>query len=160
MRSISQCSPYFAGSLSAIVSQYDSLVEVMLRHPQTLVHGAYRARQILADTSVTPVRICPVDWEGAAIGSGLYDLARLITGFDPQRRVEILLAYRAEAIDRNLDLPDLDGVKCAVDCFRLHQRVQRLSKAFDHEFSENSIADLMGVATQLAQGLAKQIPRA
>jgi thiamine kinase-like enzyme len=39
------------------------------------------------------LRVCPVDWETAAIGPGLMDLAALITGWSDRSAADIATAY-------------------------------------------------------------------
>ena len=62
---------------------------VVLGLPVTLVHGELYPANVL----VNDERVVAVDWEMAAVGSGVMDLAALTTGFEAGRRSEIVEAY-------------------------------------------------------------------
>jgi aminoglycoside phosphotransferase (APT) family kinase protein len=53
----------------------------MASQPAVLVHGSYSQEQILLGQRTQPPRLCPVDWETAALGANLFDLAYLADGF-------------------------------------------------------------------------------
>jgi hypothetical protein len=57
--------------------------------PRTLIHGELYASNVL----VSGARIAAVDWEMAAIGPGVIDLAALVTGWDSDSRRRIVAAY-------------------------------------------------------------------
>jgi thiamine kinase-like enzyme len=72
-----------------------------------------------------PVRICPIDWEIAAIGPGLVDLAALTIGrWTDEERTALALAYLSEAGPRD------EGARSefleTLELFRLHLAVQWL----------------------------------
>src|SRR5205823_11542211 len=77
---VSAVSPPLADRLGGALGRYGRCVEVMAGEPPTLVHGTYKPRHILVDPHARPPRLCPVDWELAAVGSALYDLAFLAYG--------------------------------------------------------------------------------
>jgi len=150
-RAVSQRSPDLGRRLTAALSRYDQPVELMMSQPKTLVHGAYRPAEILADASERPARICPVDWEQSAIGSSLYDLAFLADGFKSPRLEQILDAYRTEAANCGLPVSDQESTKRIVNCYRLHKAVTWLSQSFDRKFPEKDVLKLVGMAEDLAR---------
>lgn len=98
-----------AGDLGPVERVYEAAAERLLALPRTVIHGELYPSNIL----VAGERICPVDWEMAASGPGIVDLAALASGFRSEETEEILAAYGA--VDRT-----------AVDCARLHLAVRWL----------------------------------
>lgn len=142
-------SPDYGKRLAPIVHQYPRAVDRMVSQPRTLVHGTYRPIQIVLDTRLQPPRLCPVDWERAAIGSAFFDLAFLADGFKPPRLDEILETYRSEAMGCGLRVCEAGELKYLVDCNRLHRVMNWLSVCLDRKFPGETIAKLMGMAEQL-----------
>lgn len=84
-----------AESLGRLAERYDSVVEGLLDLPKTVIHGEFYASNVLVGDGATP-RVCPVDWELAATGPGLVDLAALISGgWSEGDREAIVAAYRS-----------------------------------------------------------------
>jgi aminoglycoside phosphotransferase (APT) family kinase protein len=73
--------PVLAEAMGALVARFDRAVEVLAAQPPTLVHNDLSPKNVLADRSSDPARICIVDWEMAGIGCGLMDLVHLKYGF-------------------------------------------------------------------------------
>jgi thiamine kinase-like enzyme len=70
-----------AGSLlNPIAAGYDHVIDVLISLPCTFIHGEFYASNILVQEHENELRVCPVDWEMAAIGPGLFDLAALASG--------------------------------------------------------------------------------
>ena len=73
---------------------YGRAIERLIRLPSTLIHGEFYASNILVEETREGCRICPVDWEMAAVGPGLIDLAALSSGAWAEReRTEMAAAY-------------------------------------------------------------------
>jgi hypothetical protein len=102
-------------------ARHERAMERVLALPRTLIHGEFYPSNILIEGQSTTPRVCPIDWELAAIGPGLVDLAALISGgWTEQKRDQIVAAY-LKAIEplpapRPMDL----------DAARLHVAVQWL----------------------------------
>lgn len=118
--------------LKQLLSRYDAVLEELLDQPQTVIHGDFYASNVLIGDgpSETPaagggstVRIAPVDWEIAAVGSGLLDLAALTSGDWSEHDREAMATAYAE----------IEGVSPftsrALQLARLHHAVQRLGWA-------------------------------
>jgi len=72
---------------------HEAVVEGLATLPRTLIHGEFYASNVLVAGTVEP-RIAPVDWELAAIGPGLTDLAALVSGgWEEEQRIAIVAAY-------------------------------------------------------------------
>jgi hypothetical protein len=153
VRAVSQAAPGLAGRLAEVVDGYGRHVDVMTGQPRTFVHGSYRPQNILVDAAAQ--RICPVDWEWAAIGAPFYDLAFVSDGFRPPARDRLWDAY-LEAVGESIpSLRDRDEMHYVIDCFRLHKILKSLSEAHEKNFSENTIAKLVVLAEELSRLLAR-----
>src|SRR5207245_2716577 len=93
----------------------------LLDLPAMLIHGEFYASNVLVDDAQQTVRVCPIDWERAAIGPGLIDLAALIAGGWPeQAKMEMAAAYRDELLRSGAAAPSLEALLRGVNLCRLH----------------------------------------
>lgn len=116
-----------AAAIDLIAGRYGRAVERLAKLPRTLIHGEFYPANVMVDPSGATPRICPVDWEMAALGPGLMDLAALSSGgWTPAQKKAMALSYlralpqkpRAWRTQRTF-LADLDHC-------RLHQAVALL----------------------------------
>jgi hypothetical protein len=82
--------------LESLAARYDAVVDGLLALPRGVIHGELYASNVLDHPADD--RVCPVDWEMAAIGPPLLDLAALTTGWDPPVQARLEHAY-ADALD-------------------------------------------------------------
>jgi Phosphotransferase enzyme family len=107
--------------LVSITDIYACAVDSLLNLPQTFIHGEFYASNVLVDRE----RICPVDWELAAYGPGLIDLAALTAGnWNARDRLDFTVAYCGGS------QPGQDLMR-ALDCARLHLAVRLLGWSSD-----------------------------
>jgi hypothetical protein len=132
--------------LEPIVGHYDKAVRVMTLQPKTLVHGTYRPAQIIIDKTREPMRICPVDFEKAAVGASLYDVTFLADGFETPRLHRLFEAYRAEAQRAGIRVPDNTEMTHIVDCFRLHRIMTWLAVSMARKYEDSIIQKLVKMA--------------
>ncbi|MBI3943416.1 MAG: phosphotransferase [Chloroflexi bacterium] len=106
---------------------YEWVIERLVALPTTVIHGEFYASNVLVGETEAGWRVCPVDWEMAAVGPGLVDLAALTGGAWPaQEREAMALAYY-EALPRNGSWrPAPDDFLEMLDYCRLHLAVQWL----------------------------------
>jgi aminoglycoside phosphotransferase (APT) family kinase protein len=149
LREVGQISRPLASRLAGVLGDYGRLVGVLATQPRTLVHGDYRPCNILVVPGPGAVRVCPVDWERAAWGPALYDLAFLSDGLEPPELDRLLEAYRREAAGEGLAVPDLEGLRHAVICFRLFAVIHRLSRACERGLPEARVAKTVARAEEL-----------
>jgi aminoglycoside phosphotransferase (APT) family kinase protein len=105
-----------------LAARHDQVVEALLAQPRTVVHGEFYASNVLvaSDFDHTGVgqesdtRVAPVDWELAAVGSGLSDLAALVSGWPAEDREAIAAAYAAEPGVPPFGARDLDLARLQV----------------------------------------------
>jgi aminoglycoside phosphotransferase (APT) family kinase protein len=138
LAAVSLLSSSLARRVEMLLKHYDQCVEIMASQPPTLVHGSYKPRHILVDVRTEPPRVCPVDWELAAAGSALYDLAFISAGFEPEWLERMLDAYRDEATAHNVRLPDRAEMRYVVACFHLHKILKSLGSVRERTAPEST----------------------
>ena len=119
--------PELAAGLEPVVRGYARVADVLGRQPLTLVHNDLSPKNVLADRSSSPARICFVDWELAGVGCGLLDLVHLKYGLGPEDDRRMCAAYRAELAGTGLlpaDPREWDALLAACE---LHKTVYRLA---------------------------------
>jgi len=143
-----------------LAARHEQVVDALLALPRTAIHGEFYASNVLvaeadpaSDSVPTPVgrksdaRVAPVDWELAAAGPGLTDLAALVSGWPDEDRRAIAAAYAAEPGVPPFDERDLDFA-------RLQVAIQWLGWAPpEWEPPEGQRHDWLGEAVSLAEGM-------
>jgi aminoglycoside phosphotransferase (APT) family kinase protein len=113
-------------ALERLARRYDEVVERLAALPVTFIHGEFYASNVLIQRDGARIRVAPIDWENAALGPGVVDLAALTTGgWTEAERAEIAVGYaeRASALGRELDAGELHET---LDFARLHLAIQWL----------------------------------
>jgi hypothetical protein len=111
------------GALQWLAERYGQTVEHLTSLPTTFIHGEFYASNVLVDAGAT--RVCPIDWEIAAVGPGLVDVAALAAGkWTEKEQKELALAYHAELQDLGGSPPPTDEFLTALDWCRLHLAVR------------------------------------
>jgi hypothetical protein len=135
-----------------LAERYDRVIERLLALPTTFLHGEFYASNVLVQETAAGLRVCPVDWEMAAIGPGLMDLAALSAGgWTEAERNDLALAYWAEWAGQQTDAPDTADFLSALDHCRLHLAVQWLGWAADWVPPPEQRQDWLGEALRLAE---------
>jgi aminoglycoside phosphotransferase (APT) family kinase protein len=143
-----------------LAERHELVVEALLAQPRTVIHGEFYASNVLvaesgsaSDSGHTPLgqksdaRVAPVDWELAAVGPGLTDLAALVSGWPDADRQALAAAYAAEP-----GVPEFSGRD--FDFARLQVAIQWLGWAPpEWKPPEGQRYDWLGEATALAEGL-------
>lgn len=120
---------YLAGPerrrLERLILNYPRVVERLAELPVAVIHGEFYASNVLVRAGPGERRICPVDWEMAALGPGLIDLAALAAGgwTEDQRRA-LAQAYYTELAPGKWS--GIESLLDALDYCRLHLAVQWL----------------------------------
>jgi aminoglycoside phosphotransferase len=125
-----------APEVAWIADRYEPVVEQLVALPKTLIHGEFYASNVL----VAGERVAPVDWETAAVGAGLVDLAALVTGWNGDERAAIVAAY-----------PGADDA--ALAACRLHLALQWLGWSSDWTPPAAQAFDWLGEARETAERL-------
>lgn len=152
-----------AATVAWLRNRHDQVVEALQAQPRTVLHGEFYASNVLVCPSNCikfstregdnlmqfgdVARVAPVDWELAGAGTGLTDLAALVSGWDAADREALAAAYAAEPGVPQLTSRDLDLA-------RLQVAIQWLGWAPpEWEPPEEKRHDWLGEAVELAEGL-------
>ena len=103
-----------AGAIEWLGQRHEQVVEAMLALPRTLIHGEFYASNVLIADGPGAARVAPVDWELAAVGPGLTDLAALVSGWPAPDREALVAAYAAEPAVPSFSRRDLDLARLQV----------------------------------------------
>ena len=127
LRFAREAEPAHRAQVEWLAERYDEVVERLAHMPRTFVHGEFYPSNVMIVRRPGSLRICPIDWEVAAIAPGLVDLAALTTGgWSDTERAALVRAY---ADCRKGDATPADGLReleRELDFCRLHLAVQWL----------------------------------
>jgi aminoglycoside phosphotransferase (APT) family kinase protein len=133
-----------------LAARYDPVVERLAALPATIIHGEFYPSNVLVQDPLGEVRIAPIDWEIAAVGPGLLDLAALSIGkWTPAQRSALAHAYR-DAAGADAAPADFDAT---LDCCRLHLAVQALGWDAEWQAPAEHRHDWLAEALQIAGDL-------
>lgn len=140
-------------AFARLTDRYDRVVETLLSCEATVLHGEFYASNIMVTAPDRAGRVCPVDWEMAAIGPGLMDLAALTSGTwsEPNRRA-IATAYR-DALPPGPARPSTPAFFEMLDVCRLHVAMQWLGWAKDWSPPPEHTQNWLGESLRLADRL-------
>jgi hypothetical protein len=139
-------------SIARLATHYAGVVERLSALPVTFLHGEFYASNVLIGRAATGLRVCPIDWEMAAVGPGLVDLAALVSGhWTEAERTALALAYHAALTDDGGPVPSRDVFLNALDDCRLHLAVQWLGWSGNWSPPVEHRQDWLGEALRLAE---------
>lgn len=137
-----------------LASRYDRVVEALVSLPRTLIHGEFYPSNLLVRADGEGGRICPVDWEMAAVGPGLIDLAALTTGrWTAAERLALHGAYLGGIPPGASWRPAADGLSTALAFCRIHLAVQWLGWSPGWVAPAEHSRDWLCEAVEVAEGL-------
>ena len=130
---------------------YPRVVDALDALPVTLIHGDLYPSNVLI--SEDGLQVCAVDWEMAAVGPGLVDLAALTSGgWSDDERLEMVSAYRGALPTPKLPV---DEFMLQLTLCRLHLAVQWVGWSFgwspppehDHDWLDEAfrLAEIVGL---------------
>jgi len=153
LQAVAQFSSGQAEQLAQMLAGYGNVIDVMVSQPPTLVHGSFRVNNILVASAGPDVRICPVDWELAAVGGGLHDLAFIAHGFAPDKAGILLDAYLEQLSRHCTPWSHRADMLYAMNCYLLHKVVKSLGDAVILDFSNTVVNKYLDMAKTLRQTL-------
>ena len=143
------------GAIDRLVGRYDRVVERLTAMPATVIHGECYPSNILVHELPAAVRICLVDWETAALGPGLVDLAALTSGrWTDRQRAALAMAYYAAAQEAGGSLEPEGRFLETLDYCRLHLAVQLLGWSQAWSAPPQHAHDWLGEALRLSERLS------
>jgi hypothetical protein len=115
--------------LAWVLRNQDDLVERLLELPTGFLHGELYASNVLVNFT-NDERVCPIDWEVAAVGPLLFDLAALVSGrWSLAERTMLAMAYRQALLEGGHPVAHGDSFLAALDLCRLQLCVRWLGWA-------------------------------
>jgi hypothetical protein len=156
------CGAATRSNLARIIGRYDRLAQTLADLDRSLIHGDFYASNILVRTTPmahvehgsTRARICPVDWELAAVGPPLIDLAALTAGkWSVAEREAMVDAYRDSLAEAGQPMLPRCEMHEALDWCRLHLAFQWLGWAADWDAPADQAQDWLGEAVRVAARL-------
>jgi Ser/Thr protein kinase RdoA (MazF antagonist) len=130
---------------------YERVIDRLQELPRTVLHGDFNASNILVRESGESNRICPIDWEMAALGPGFIDLAALISGsWNEEQRRALVSAYLGVLRDSRLGPEEFERALVDVKCCQLHLALQWLGWSPDWSPPREHRQDWLGQAMDLA----------
>lgn len=139
---LGSCAPPLVRRMALVRERFGDILPVLTVGPRTLAHGAFVPANVIVAPGDRP-RICPVDWEVAAVGSPFYDLAFFCDGFEAPAFDRMLAAYRRGARAGDLALPPDAEVTRAINRFRLHRVMDWLDVAIEKRYSDDALERLV-----------------
>ena len=142
-----------AGELGPALERYGDVAAALAAMPTTLIHGELYPANVLVVREARPPDVRPVDWEMAAVGPGLVDLAALVEGWGAIERDRLVAAYRAGLAAGGAPVPDGDSLGADLLRCRLHLALQWLGWAPDWRPPAEHAHDWLDKALSLAREL-------
>ena len=135
-----------------LARRYLRIAEWVVDRPATFLHGEFYPSNIVIERSAEGIRTRPVDWEMAAVGSGILDLAALASGaWGETERRALAGAYR-EALPAEARL-SLNDLVLDLDRARLLLAVQWLGWSAGWTPPPEHAHDWLATALELAEAV-------
>ena len=145
-------SPELLRDFRRLAKAYECVTRQLLSLPQTFIHGEFYPSNVILRRRGTAKAICPIDWEVAAVGPGLMDLAALISGnWTPEQKQALVRAYVDALEPGNGWPPPIQELLQWVNCCQLHLAVQWLGWARDWTPPKSHAQDWLVEAVGLAR---------
>lgn len=143
-----------ACELLDVIDRHGEVVRTLADLPKTFVHGEFFPSNILVPVNADSPEVWPVDWEMAAIGPGLLDLAALVAGWGHGERDALVSAYRQAMIERGVAMGSMSEVLKVVSMCQLHFALQWLGWAKNwnppSEHARNWIGEALSAAREMS----------
>lgn len=142
-----------APELARTLDDYDRVIEILAALPRTFVHGELYPSNVMVVRDEEPVGVYPVDWEMAAVGPGLIDLAALVGGWAAGQRAELQAAYLRSFSDAGGRGLDAEVTSRGVWSCQLHLALQWLGWASGWQPPREHAHDWLGEAVSAIREL-------
>ena len=142
-----------ASRLQRALDRYEEVIASLVVLPRTFVHGELYPSNVLVVRDERPLRVCPVDWEMAAIGPAPIDLAALVGGWGEPERRRLVAAYLSGLPEGITVIPNSETLDTDLARCRLHLALQWLGWSTDWRPPPEHAHDWVGEALMLVQEL-------
>ena len=113
--------------IEVLARGYRRVMDRFLQLPATLLHGDFYPSNVMVQRNKKELRICAVDWEMAAAGPGIMDLAALVSGeWTELQEAELILTYMNTISPESGIILDKERFFEDVACGQLHVAMQWL----------------------------------
>jgi hypothetical protein len=147
--------PAMRGQFSRLLQKYDRVIDYLLALPQTVIHGEFYPSNVILRAGKDRGKICPIDWEAAAIGPGLIDLAALTSGDWTEADKQKLVAAYREGMERAKGFaPSVRELLEAVGFCQLHLCIQWLGWSRDWSPPKSHARNWLRETLRLERALA------
>jgi aminoglycoside/choline kinase family phosphotransferase len=114
-------------ALCALAPTHSRVVNRLLDEETAFLHGEFYSENILVESGDGAMTVRPVDWEMAAFGPALMDLAHLVAGrWSDDARAHVADAYFRELQAHGHDTPQRERYLETLDCCLIHLSIQNL----------------------------------
>jgi hypothetical protein len=139
-----------AAAISAIARSHPRVVQQLARQGPTLIHGQLYPSNVIVSTGARRRRIAVLDWETAAIGPGIVDLAALVEGrWTAEQRMALVIAYLLGR-DGAAVPSTVEQTTVELACARLHLCLDLLALPADFDPPTDQSTDWLDLAVRLA----------
>lgn len=139
--------------LEDALAGYEAMIEKFCADKPTLVHGSYRHKNILVETSSTTMRICPADWEWAGLGPRLHDLAFIADGYDRYWLEKMCESYLGAATACGVATIRTNEMLEKIDGLRLHKALRSLARSAEWAYRAHTVTKLVAKAEMFGHGM-------
>lgn len=141
-------------SIDWLAGRYSQVVERLVALPLTLIHGECYASNVLVEERADELRVCPIDWEMAAVGPATIDLAALIAGsWTEQEQLSMVMSYQGALVSQSWWQPSASELLAAVDAAQLHLAIQWLGWSSEWSPPPEHAHNWLAVAMRAAERL-------
>lgn len=142
-----------ASTLRPALRRYEEVIVPLGLLPRTFVHGELYPSNVIVVQEERPLRVCPVDWEMAAIGPGLIDLAALVGGWGKNEQRRLADAYLMGLSEADVSEPEREALDRDLARCRLHLALQWIGWSPDWRAPREHRHDWIGEALMLVEEL-------
>ena len=146
---------FAAGSEAALRSlavPHDAVVAHLLAQPAAFIHGEFYSANILVRRGGDGYVVRPLDWEMAALGPALVDLACLASGrWTDDQRADLADAYHDELRARGVEPPPRSDYLRTLEAALIHLSVQNLGWSDTWAPPPDRVHDWLGEALRLGE---------
>jgi aminoglycoside phosphotransferase (APT) family kinase protein len=139
-------------ALMRLIVPHLRVVEWLIEEPATFIHGeCYASNILVVPTDRRAIR--PLDWEMAAIGPPLVDLACLLAGrWSAERRADVADAYYDERAREGGEVPRRDHYLRTLNACLFHVALLNLGWSNDWTAPPEHAHDWLGDALERSEG--------
>ena len=146
----------FQGGSSAVhqlSEPYRKIVDVLLREPQSFLHGEFYSSNVLVEPACgLPGIVRPVDWDMAALGPASIDLACLLAGrWTDEARADLADAYHRELAAPVGTAQPRDRYLRTLDYSLIHLSVRNIGWSIEWTPPPDRAHDWLGEALRLCE---------